>query len=141
MEQCIPRKHSTHRLPWLTKTLIKKRNLFFKLWKTHGNLAAHLKYQFLRNIVVYLLRSEKRKYFENLYIKNPKSFWRTVRQLRPNSQLIPTLCDGNDCAFTSQVICWSRLFMHVSWVPRGVSMYSRQSSPSSGNTRCNKVHW
>ena len=83
-------------------TLIKKRNLVFKLWKSHGNLAAHLKYKSLRNKVVSLLRSEKRKYKKNLNIKNPKSFWRTVRQLRPNSQSIPTLCDGNDCAFTSQ---------------------------------------
>ena len=56
----------------------------------------------LRNGLDALLRTVKQKYFQNLNNREPKSFWRTVRLLKPQSQSIPTLCNGTSCAFTSQ---------------------------------------
>ena len=82
MEQCIPRKTlpSKKHLPYITKpllTLMRKRNLFYKSWKKYGDRSAHLKYKILRNRLVALLRTVTQKYFQNLNIKEPKSFWRT----------------------------------------------------------------
>ena len=81
---------------------MRKRNLFYKSWKKYGDHSAHLKYKILRNRLVALLRTAKQKYFQNLNSNEPKSFWRTVCQLKPKSQSIPTLCNGTSCAFTSQ---------------------------------------
>ena len=107
LEECIPRKTLSMKqhLPFITKhllILIKKRNSLFKLWKKSGDHLAHLRYKLLRNRLVALLRTEKRKYFQNLNIQESKSFWRIVRQLKPKSQSIPTLCNGTTYGFTSQ---------------------------------------
>ena len=107
LEEYIPRKtlSTKQHLPFITKRLlilIKKRNSLFKLWKKSSDHLAHLRYKLLRNRLVALLRTEKRKYFQNLNIQESKSFWRIVRELKPKSLSIPTLCNGTTYAFTSQ---------------------------------------
>ena len=73
----------------------KKRNKLYKSWKKFSNPALFISYKSLRNDIVTLLRSAKKNYFNNLNIKHPNTFWKTVKQLSQNSRSIPTLNCGN----------------------------------------------
>ena len=106
MEQCIPKvSHSSGRLPWLTKSLmrlIKKKNSLFKAWKKEGNRAVYNNYKHVRNMVTKLLRSAKKNFFSNLNTMDQKVFWKTVHQLTNSSSSIPVLAQDSKKAFTSQ---------------------------------------
>ena len=69
--------------------------MLYKSWKESCNPTLFISYKSLRNDIVTLLRSAKKNYFNNLNIKHPNTFWRTVKQLSKNSRSIPTLNCGN----------------------------------------------
>lgn len=112
-EQSIPNKIVTIRPfehPWITsriKNLIRQRKRTYRKFKKTNNMRYWEKYKRLRNIVVNAIRVGKQEYFDKLEHKlnvensNTKIFWKTSKQLLnlgKNSQNIPTLRLGNECA-------------------------------------------
>ena len=101
MELCIPHTiaKTKKNLPWINKEIlnaIKKRDALFRIAKTSGNPADHIKYNQKRNQVVCMLRNGKQSFFnQQLNDVDTKTFWKTIRLLNQDySSRIPTLLDG-----------------------------------------------
>ena len=102
MEECIPTKilpTRDHNIPWLTKAILqamRRQNSLYKRAKTSMCYQVKLKYRQARIKVVSMLRSSKKRYFEELITSDQKQFWKTVRVLTHQKSTIPTLTLDNE---------------------------------------------
>ena len=93
LDTCIPKQRvklndykKTPRLPWITKSILRsinrKNNLFYK-YKLDGTERLKIKYTSYKNILIKIIRLEKKRYFENmlaLYKHDMKNTWKTIKQ-------------------------------------------------------------
>ena len=81
---------------------MRKRNLLFNTAKKSNNPMDWEKYKCVRNMVVAMLRRNKRQYFYNLRFATNKDFWKAIKVINKQDSSIPTLRDG-DTSVTSNV--------------------------------------
>ena len=67
---------------------MKQGNQLFKKAKRSGNFG---QFKLSRNCTVTMLRCAKQNYFRKLNPRDPMTFWKTVKLVNKNNQLIPTL--------------------------------------------------
>ena len=96
MTECIPRKvlSKNRKLPWINYSVIKlirKQNAAFKKANKFGKASNEAKFCKLRNKVVNVLRSSKRRYFTCLNTNDKKQFWKALKVIYKKQSLIPTL--------------------------------------------------
>ena len=84
MEQCIPTKvlpPKRRNRPWINKSIsqcIRRRNAAFKRAKNINSPRIWMHYKHIRNRVTSQLQLAKKKFFNNLNLSNPKSFWKST---------------------------------------------------------------
>ena len=99
MEECIPRYQlqKKRNLLWLTiniKKLIRKRNALFRKAKRTNKNSDFIHYKAIRNRVVKSLRIGKQLYLNKLAHVDLKHFWKYVKILNKNKEMVPTLQQG-----------------------------------------------
>ena len=109
MEQCIPTKvlpPKRRNRPWINKSIsqsIRRKNAAFKRAKNANSPRLWMYYKRTRNRVTSQLRLAKKKFFNNLNLSNPKSFWKSIKALNSQDTSVGTLYhNGNPCATDEQ---------------------------------------
>ena len=110
MEQCIPTKvlpPKRRNRPWINKSIsqcIQRKNAALKRAKNTNSPRIWMHYKHIRNRVTSQLRLAKKKFFNNLNLPNPKSFWKSIKALDGWDTSVGTLLNhnGNPCATDEQ---------------------------------------
>ena len=96
-EQCIPTKvlpPKRRNRPWINKSIsqcIRRTNAAFKRAKNTNSPRIWMHYKHIRNRVTSQLRLAKKKFFNNLNLSNPKSFWKSIKALDGRDTSVGTL--------------------------------------------------
>ena len=109
MEQCISTKFlppKRRNRPWINKSIsqcIRRKNAAFKTAKNTNSPRIWMHYKHIRNRVTSQLWLAKKKFFNNLNLSNPKSFWKSIKALDDQDTSVGTLNhNGNLCATDEQ---------------------------------------
>ena len=119
MEKCIPTATLKKRrlLPWLNNNIrkhMRERNIMFRKAKRTNNINHMRKFRQLRNKVVTMLRQERMKYFNALSGASNKTFWKSMKCLHKQRNVIPVLQEDNITAVSDNEMlntffsrCWN----------------------------------